>query len=250
MTSAMYPKLWLFDFDTTLARLDPVVDWPKLRAGVRAILERADAPRKVLEQHPPRALAMYDAYRAHIERTPDTRGSRVLARVSKLIEKYELAGVDRARPLEGACELLRALARLDLRAAIVTSNSSVVAARWLMRHRVAATVSFIVGRDSKLALKPAPAMLQRALELSASRPRDTIYVGDSLDDLRAARRTRIRFVGVASDDAARDRLIAGGATEIYASPAALMIHMNLAKARPLGGTARARNRLESSPHRV
>lgn len=55
MTAATQPKLWLFDFDNTLARLEPVVDWPALRAEVRAILERAHAPGKVTQQSPARA---------------------------------------------------------------------------------------------------------------------------------------------------------------------------------------------------
>jgi phosphoglycolate phosphatase-like HAD superfamily hydrolase len=235
MTAATQPKLWLFDFDNTLARLEPVVDWPALRAEVRAILERAHAPGKVTQQSPARALAMYEAYRAHLERAPDARGATVLARISKLIEKYELAGVDRALPLEGSVDLLRAISARKLAAGIVTSNSSVTVMRWLSRYAVALAIGFIVGRDSELALKPAPAMVKRALELGGARARDAIYLGDSEDDLRAARRVRMRFIGIASDSNARDRLIAAGASEIYSSPAALAIHHNLAAARPLGG---------------
>jgi HAD superfamily hydrolase (TIGR01549 family) len=235
MTSAVQPKLWLFDFDTTLALLDPVVDWPTLRGEVRKILERADAPRKVMQQSPPRALAMYEGYRAHVERSPDARKARELARVSKLIEKFELAGVDRARPLEGTLDLLRAISARKLAAGIVTSNSSVTVKRWLSRYGVGLAIAFIVGRDAKLALKPAPAMVKRALELGGVRVRDAIFVGDSEDDLHAARRARMRFIGIAADNDTRDRLVAAGASEIYSSPAALAIHRNLAAARPLGG---------------
>ncbi len=235
MTTAAQPKLWLFDFDTTLALLDPVVDWPTLRSQVRAVLERAHAPRKITQQSPARALAMYEAYRAHQERAPDASGAKVLARISKLIEKFELAGVDRALPLEGTLDLFRAISARKLAAGIVTSNSSVTVRRWLSRHEVGLAIGFIVGRDSRLALKPAPAMIKRALELGGVRARDAIFVGDSEDDLRAARRARMRFIGFASDNFARDRLITAGVSEIYSSPAALAIHRNLATARPLGG---------------
>ncbi len=185
MTASTQPKLWLFDFDTTLARLDPVVDWPTLRGEVRGILERADAPRKITQQSPLRALAMYEAYRAHLERATDARKAKMLARISKLIEKFELAGVDRARPLEGTLDLLRAISTRTLAAGIVTSNSSVTVMRWLSRYRVSIAIAFIVGRDAKLALKPAPAMLKRALELGGVRASDAIFVGDS--DGRPAR---------------------------------------------------------------
>ena len=239
MTAAAQPKLWLFDFDTTLALLDPVVDWPTLRAEVRKILEGVHAPRNVTQQSPPRALAMYEAYRAHLERAPDARGAKVLARISKLIEKYELDGVDRARPLEGTLDLLLAISARKLAAGIVTSNSSATVKRWLRRHEIAPAIGFIVGRDSKLALKPAPTMIKRALELAGATARDATFVGDSEDDLRAARRARMRFIGIASNNAARDRLIAAGAQEIYSSPAALAIHLNLAAIRPLGGAGKS-----------
>ncbi len=235
MTASTQPRLWLFDFDTTLALLDPVVDWPTLRGEVREILERADAPRNVTQQSPPRALAMYEAYRAHLEQSPDPRKAKVLARISKLIEKFELAGADRAQPLEGTLDLLRAISARRLAAGIVTSNSSATVKRWLSRYHVALAIAFIVGRDAKLALKPAPAMVKRALELGGVRARDAIFVGDSPDDLHAARRARIRFIGIASDNDTRDRLVAAGASEVYSSPAALAIHRNLAAARPLGG---------------
>jgi len=241
MTAASSPVLWLFDFDNTLAHLEPVVNWPALRAQVSTILERAGAPRAITEPVPLRSLSMYDGYRALLERSRPAPGSEavaVLARISMLIEKYELAEVDRAKPLDGALDLLRAIAAAKLRAGVVTSNSSVTAARWLRRYRVAGAIGFIVGRDSGLALKPAPAMLRRALAIAVARARDAVLVGDSEADLRAARAARVRFIGVASDDAARDRLIAGGAAEIYSSPAALGIHLNLIRPHPNGASSR------------
>jgi HAD superfamily hydrolase (TIGR01549 family) len=227
MTETSLPKLWLFDFDNTLARLEPVVDWPALRAEVRAILERAHAPREIIEQVPPRSLSMYDAYRAHIERARAAAGARVLERISKLIEKYELAGVARAQPLDGAIDLLRAVAALNLACAIVTSNSSVTVARWLERHRARDSSQSIIGRDSRLALKPSPAMLKRALQIAGLGARDAVFVGDSDADLIAARAARVRFIGIATDQAMSDRLVAAGATEIYSSPGAAAIHLNL-----------------------
>ncbi|MGH7778313.1 MAG: HAD family hydrolase [Candidatus Binataceae bacterium] len=251
MTIAAHPPLWLFDFDSTLARLDPEVDWPTLRAEVRKILERAHAPRGITQKVPLRALAMYEDYRAYLERTPAARagGAAALARVALLIEQFELAGVDRAKPLAGACDLLRAIAALKLRIGIVTSNSSVTVMRWLSRYRVAETVGFVVGRDSNLALKPSPATLKRGLEIAGVRARDAIFVGDREDDLHAARRARIRFVGVAADRPARDRLVTAGASEIYSSPAALAIHLNLAAARQLGGARASKPRARKSHSR-
>jgi phosphoglycolate phosphatase-like HAD superfamily hydrolase len=243
MTAAAYPGVWLFDFDGTLARLEQVVDWPAARAGVRALLERAGAPREVTDLTPPRALGMYDAYLGHLGsagRAVQKRGGPVLKRASKLIEKYELADVDRAAPLVGALDLLRAIAAARRRTGIVTSNSSATVERWLRRRDARATVAVIVGRDTGLALKPASASVERALQLLAASPDDAALVGDSEADLRAARAARVRFIGIAAEGAARDRLVAAGAEEVYASPAALAIHQNLVAAQSTRARPRTR----------
>ena len=90
-----------------------------------------------------------------------------------------------------------------------------------------AIVDAIIGRDTLLGLKPAPDMVLRALELFSAEPSTAAFVGDSEADLAAARSAGIRFFGVASTEPARDRLLAAGAENIFSSPAALAIHLNL-----------------------
>ena len=58
-----------------------------------------------------------------------------LQHASEIIEKLELAGVDRAQPLEGAIEILAALKASGAALAIVTSNSSKTVQRWFDRRR-------------------------------------------------------------------------------------------------------------------
>ncbi len=78
-----------------------------------------------------------------------------------------------------------------------------------------------------LGLKPAPDMLIRALEIFSVDRSDAAFVGDSDADIRAAQSCGVRFYGIAPTDTARDRLLAAGAEEIFASPAALAIHLKV-----------------------
>ena len=220
-------KLWLFDFDNTIARLEPEVDW----AGGRPVLERylrsVGAPDELFERIPRGNLPLYDAYRTIV--MADANRAACLAELqhaSDLIEKIELEGVDRAQPLEGAIETIAALKKSGAEIAIVTSNSSRTVARWFTKNG-SASLDAIIGRDTLLGLKPAPDMLLRALEIFSVDSSQSAFVGDSEADLRAAQNCGMKFYGIAPNETTRDRLLAAGATEIFSSPAALAIHLNL-----------------------
>ena len=224
-------KLWMFDFDNTIARLEPEVDWAGGRLILEPYLRSIGAPDELFTRIPRGNLPLYDAYRnlALAEFSPPHM-AEALRHASEIIEKIELAGVDRAQPLDGAVEILAALKKSGAAITIVTSNSSKTVSRWFKNHGVT-SVDAIVGRDTLLGLKPAPDMLVRALESFSVDRSDAAFVGDSEADLRAAQSCGVRFYGIAPTDTARDRLLAAGATEIFASPAALAIHLNLPIAR-------------------
>jgi HAD superfamily hydrolase (TIGR01509 family) len=228
-------KLWIFDFDNTIARLEPEVDWAGGRRVLEPYLRSVGAPDELFERIPRGNILLYDAYRTIVLAGAD-RPPRLteLRRASEIIEKIELAGVERAKPLEGALETIAALKNSGAAVAIVTSNSSRTIQRWFEVNRanpVALELDTIVGRDSLLALKPAPDMVLRALEILSTKPSDAAFVGDSEADLLAARNSGVRFYGIAASETARDRLLAAGVAEIYSSPAALAIHLNLLTAR-------------------
>jgi HAD superfamily hydrolase (TIGR01509 family) len=220
-------KLWMFDFDNTIARLEPEVDWAGGRLILEPYLRSIGAPDDLFKRIPRGNLPLYDAYRTLMLHDSEQRKvTETLQHASEIIEQLELAGVDRAQPLDGAIEMLAALKKSAAAIAIVTSNSSKTVSRWFNKHSVE-SVDAIVGRDTLLGLKPAPDMLLHALELFSVDRSDAAFVGDSEADLRAAQSCGIRFYGIAPTDSARDRLLAAGATEIFASPAALAIHLNL-----------------------
>ncbi len=223
----MMYKLWMFDFDNTIARLEPEVDWAGGRLILEPYLRSVGAPDELFARIPRGNLPLYDAYRnlALAEFSPPHM-AEALRHASEIIEKIELVGVDRAQPLEGAIEILATLRASGASIAIVTSNSSKTVQRWFDKNGVA-SVDAIVGRDTLLGLKPAPDMLVRALESFSVDRSDAAFVGDSEADIRAAQTCGVRFYGIAPTDTARDRLLAVGASEIFGSPAALALHLNL-----------------------
>ncbi|MGH8014082.1 MAG: HAD family hydrolase [Candidatus Binataceae bacterium] len=249
-------RLWLFDFDNTLAALEPVVDWARSRIELEAYLREAGVAAAIFTEFPRGNLLLYEALRARLldgmrpglvrahpagadHANPDSAGERdgrgaavMLRRASRIIEKYELAGAERACPLRGAEQLLRALAARGIRAAIVTSNSSRTVQSWLRHNRLTETVGAIVGRDGGLALKPLPAMVHEALTRVGASAHEAVFVGDSEADAGAARSARVSFYGIAAKPIACQRLRAAGALDVFASPAALAQAFQLAEACP------------------
>jgi len=222
-------SLWLFDFDNTLARLEPVVDWAASRRELEPMLRNASAPEALFRKFPKGNLVLYEAYRAHLAGLVRGDGGEhraILQHASAIIEKFELLGVEHATPLEGAVELLREIARTG-DVGIVSSNSSRTIKRWLEKYALTGTVNVIMGRDSLLPLKPAPDMILEALRQSEIPSANAVYVGDTPSDCAAARAAQVTFYGIAASETARDELVAAGAKDIFASPAALASSQNL-----------------------
>jgi len=227
------PQLWLFDFDNTLVALEETVNWNESRRELEPMLRAAGCPPQWFEEFPRGNLLLYDAIRHRIEAqvfTPTLPARDLLQRASNIIEYHELAGVDVAKPLPGAVDLLSELAARQIPAAIVTSNSSRTAVRWLARARLVHTVRIVVGRDTLLALKPAPDMIRRALEHCKTADADALFVGDSDADLRAAKAAGVRFLAIAPGIERRVRMSEGGAAAAFSSPAQLLATLRTAPA--------------------
>ena len=261
--------LWMFDFDNTLAPLEPAVDWAGSRRELQAWLAAQGVSKALFEEFPRGNLVLYEALRARLcaggdaaravlpgagvgsaagGGGPDSSAvSAILDGASAIIERHELAGVGAVAPAPGALELLRALRAAGAAVAVVTSNSSRTVAAWLRARAMeewagaemdsqadlVALIDPIVGRDSGLALKPSPASVERALAACGRAPSDAVFVGDSEADLKAAAAASVRFYGVNAKAEGRDRLTALGASPVFSSPSAMAVYLDLLDLRDL-----------------
>ncbi|HEV3112056.1 MAG TPA: HAD family phosphatase [Candidatus Binataceae bacterium] len=216
-------QLWMFDFDNTLVALEQTVDWALSRTELEPMLREAGCPAELFAEFPRGNLGLYDAVLHRLQAgafTPAIPARELLQRASHIIEFHELAGVDRAQALPGAAELLTELVKRNVGAVIVTSNSSRTVYRWLARTRLVYSVRSVVGRDSLLALKPAPDMLLLALERNKVEADSALFVGDSDADRLAATAAGVRFFAIAPTQERRTRM--SGVDAIFASPAELL----------------------------
>jgi HAD superfamily hydrolase (TIGR01509 family) len=65
------------------------------------------------------------------------------------------------------------------------------------------------------ATKPEPDLLLAALEKVGAKPKDAVMIGDSVWDCRAAKRARVRSVGVLTGGFSEQELLESGASRVY-----------------------------------
>ncbi|GHE62392.1 haloacid dehalogenase [Streptomyces longispororuber] len=129
---------------------------------------------------------------------------------------------DRLAPLEGARDLLYALADRDWRIVLATSAGGGELAA--LRRAIDAddVIAGVASADDVSAGKPAPDPVHHALEIAGCGPDDAVFVGDTVWDMRAARRAGVRAVGLLCGGIPRHDLEEAGAAAVYGTPADLL----------------------------
>ncbi|MBL8658670.1 MAG: phosphoglycolate phosphatase [Rhodospirillales bacterium] len=174
----------VFDLDGTL-----IDSAPDLRTALNRLL--------AAEGRRPLALAevvamIGDGAARLVERAFAATGEPAGATVSELTRRflalYEPHAADETRPVEGVPEALAALRTAGLRLGICTNKPE--RATWTVLRALGLADHFtaVVGGDSVPgARKPDPAMVFAVLERLGANPSEAVMVGDSGNDVAAAR---------------------------------------------------------------
>jgi phosphoglycolate phosphatase len=139
-----------------------------------------------------------------IERAAASQGRIIGASTqAEMMERFfhhygglEEANEDSAQPYAGAAESLRTLHEAGLRTAVVTNKQHRFAEALLRRLGLADWVDVVVGGDTCARRKPDPQPLLFACESLQVPPSESLMVGDSVNDVQAARAARIPVVCV------------------------------------------------------
>lgn len=102
------------------------------------------------------------------------------------IEYYE-SNHHLEKPFRGALEMLEALHRRGYITGIVTSKSRPEVESFLSRFPIQKHLDVVVSSSDAPRPKPHPDPVLKALELSGSDPKQTLFIGDSVYDMRAGR---------------------------------------------------------------
>ena len=175
-------KAILFDLDGTL--LDTA---PDLIAACNYTLDRFGY-RKLDEK---------------IIRTRITAGMREMMKLGVPEKEWDSAGIesvmrdcfaeyytahicDRTTEFHGIGELIQTLHKSGIKTAVITNKYYAMAKKVLSKFEFSKNFELILGCDSLTHSKPHPEPILKALEILKIKSEDALYVGDHLNDIRAA----------------------------------------------------------------
>ncbi|MCX4445334.1 HAD family hydrolase [Streptomyces sp. NPDC087866] len=133
---------------------------------------------------------------------------------------------ERLPPLDGAADLLRALAGRGWTIVLATSASGPELEALRGALDADDVISGTASSDDVDEGKPAPDPIRHAREIAGATSEETVYIGDSVWDMKAATRASVPAVGLLSGGIPRADLEAAGAVEIHDSPAALLARLD------------------------
>jgi HAD superfamily hydrolase (TIGR01509 family) len=128
----------------------------------------------------------------------------------------------RLRPLPGAVELLRACKARGL--AVVLASSAGEAESGVLRAALDAddAIDDATFSGEVESTKPAPDLVQIALEKAAVPAGQAVFVGDTVWDVQASQKAGVPCIGLLSGGIGRQELIDAGAAQVYDSPGELL----------------------------
>jgi phosphoglycolate phosphatase len=186
----------LFDLDGTL--LDTVADIAL--ALNRTMLDYGRKPlpeddvRRMIGRGSPILIERAAAAQGRV--IDDAVQAAMLERFFHHYGELEELNEDKAQPYAGAAESLRTLHDANLRIAVVTNKQHRFAAALLERLGLSSWVDVVIGGDTCARRKPDPQPLLFACESLHLPPSESLMVGDSVNDVQAARAAGIPIVCV------------------------------------------------------
>ena len=93
---------------------------------------------------------------------------------------------DRTKAFEGIPKLIDDLTKNRIKTAVITNKYHDMATKVLSKFPFSKDFSLVLGCDSLTHSKPHPEPILKALELLKVSPKDALYVGDHLNDIKAA----------------------------------------------------------------
>jgi len=127
---------------------------------------------------------------------------------------------------ERAAELLRAFHAHGVTVVLATSSPEDLLDQLRAKFGADDAIDIVVTAGDVDHAKPRPDIFEAALEKSKATPERVLVLGDSVWDVEAAKRSRLRCVGVETGGFSRMELEAAGAVAVFRDPGDLLARLD------------------------
>ncbi|MCS7142222.1 MAG: HAD family hydrolase [Aigarchaeota archaeon] len=124
-----------------------------------------------------------------------------------IMERYEVEAAKESEPRDGVERLLKKLAERRIKIGVVTNNSRHAASDSLMRVNLYNLIDVLVTRTDTNTLKPDPTNLILASRLLRVPMNMIVYVGDSHNDILAAKKCGMMAVALTGGVSSLEKLV-------------------------------------------
>ena len=206
----------IFDFDLTIVNLSDFVDWGRAQWLIIQTYLKYGVPENLVRQHSQGGLLslLNGVYEELLRRFSPDEAESIQAEAFKALEECEAEGVFNARLMPGCLEALRWLKGEGLEIGIVSSNSGGVINEILRLHGLDSFIDVVIARDVRYRMKPHPDQFVACMKKMGCEPQNTVAVGDTSRDMRAAKEAGILAIGVLTGLTSEEELSAAGADKI------------------------------------
>ncbi len=213
----MNVKAVVFDLDGTIVSFN--LDYKSARAEVIQFLSNQGFPQSVFSMNESvfEMLRKADIYMQN-HRVGPKDFSKLKKDVWNIMEKYEMQSARSTQLIPGILETLQTLKEMKLSLGLFTVNSQKATNHILSTFRLRPFFKAVVTRDSVNFIKPNPVHLETVLKALKAKPEETIVVGDSVLDMKAAKGLNVFAVGTTTGLATPEQLTQAGASCLISSP--------------------------------
>lgn len=215
--SVMTVKAVVFDLDGTIVNFN--LDYKSARAEVIEFLNNHGFPQSIfsINESVFEMLKKAEIYMQN-HHISNKDYSNLKKDVLAILERYEMQGAKSTQLVPGALETLQALKKMKLKLGLFTVNNRRSAEHVLSTFKLKPFFQAVVTRDSVSMVKPDPVHLGRVLKSLKVKPEETIVVGDSAWDMKAAKELSVFAVGASTGFATPEELTRAGANCLISSP--------------------------------
>jgi HAD superfamily hydrolase (TIGR01509 family) len=147
-------------------------------------------------------------------------------RAKKLHDRFYLALAPRLRPFAGARELVTELSARGMIVVLATSAPESELKNLRTVLDIEDAISVVTSSNDVDTAKPAPDIVEVALAEAGVGANEAVMVGDSVWDVEAAMRAKVRCIGVLSGGVSEAELRDAGAVAVYPDVAALLANLD------------------------